>query len=117
LVSSSAQLTQHRRHAVQFHLAVLTLRFLQGFAGHEDILDCRALQRRSARDLEVSPPIRIGCLPVALGDVQGHRLAGAQPLVPRRAMDALQPRSDLVDPRDVADRQPVDVQSLVSERH
>ena len=36
---------------------------------------------------------------------------------PVRTMDALQPRSDLVDPRGVADRQPEDIQSLVSECH
>jgi len=68
-------------------------------------------------DLKVAPAVRIGRLPLALGDVQRDRLAGAQPWVPCRTKDALQPRSDLVDPRDAADRQPIDIQSLVSERH
>ena len=48
---------------------------------------------------------------------QRNRLAGPQPWVPGRAMDAIEGRGLLLDPGDVADRQAVDVQSLVSERH
>lgn len=84
---------------------------------NEDILDCRTLQRRSSHDFEVPFPIRIGRLPNALGNVQGYRLAGTQPLVARRTMDALQRRGFLVDPGYVADREPVDVQLFVPECH
>ena len=117
LVSSSAQPTEHRHHLVDFGLSILALGFVQRLANNQNVLYRGALQGRASRNLEVASPVRIGRLPVTLGDVQRYRLTGAQPLVTRRAMNALQRRGFLVDPGDVSDRQAIDVQSLVSECH
>ena len=117
LVSSSALPTEHRRHPVEFGLSILALGFVQRLANNQNVLYRGALQGRASRNLEVASPVRIGRLPVTLGDVQRYRLTGAQPLVTRRAMNALQRRGFLVDPGDVSDRQAIDVQSLVPECH
>jgi hypothetical protein len=89
LVPSSAQPTQHRRHSVEFSLATLTVRFVQRFPDGKDVLYGGAFQSRTACNLEIPPASCTGRLAVTLGNVQRYRLAGAQPLIPRRAMDAL----------------------------
>ena len=52
LVSPSTQTAQHRGHAIQLHLAALALRFVQGFADNQDILNGGAFQRRSPCDFD-----------------------------------------------------------------
>jgi len=97
--------------------AVPALRFIQRLSDNRHVLDRGAFQRRSPCDLKVTPPVGICGLSVAFSYVERDRLAGPKPLVPRRAMDALQRGGLLVDPGFVADREPVDVQFLVSEGH
>jgi hypothetical protein len=117
LISPTAQPAQHRGHPVEFGLAILAFGFVQRLANNQNVLYRGAFQGRSPRNLEVASPVRIGRLPVALGDVQRYRLTGAQPLVTRRAMVARQAIGFLVDPGDVTDREAVDVKLLVSEAH
>lgn len=59
LIPSPTKSAEHGRHAVEFRLAVTALGFIQGIANNEDTLDCRALQRRPTRDLEVPTPARM----------------------------------------------------------
>jgi hypothetical protein len=84
--------------------SVLAFGFVQRLANNQNVLCRGAFQGRTPRDLEAASPVRIGRLPVALGNVQRYRLTGAQPWVTRRAVVARQAVGFLVDPSDVTDR-------------
>jgi hypothetical protein len=79
LISPAAQPAQHRGHPVEFGLAILAFGFVQRLANNQNVLYRGAFQGRTPRDLEVASPVRIGRLPVALGNVHRYRLTGAQP--------------------------------------
>lgn len=103
LVSPSTQTAKHRSHAIEFPLVVLALCFVKCLANNQNILNCSALQRLAAGNLEIPPPIRLSSLPVALGNVQRDRLAGAQPLIARCPMDSVEPLGLCVNPCNVTD--------------
>ena len=103
LVSPSTQTAEHRRHAIEFRLALSAFPSVQRLADNENILDGGALESRATGDLEIPPPVRLGGLAVAFGNVKRDRLAGAQSLISCGTMDAVQPLGLLVHPRDIAD--------------
>ena len=90
LVSWPAQATKHCRHAIQFDLTFPTFVEVQRFANDQHVLNRRALQSRSSRDLEVSPPVSLARLSVSLSDIKRDRLAGSKPLIPCRSMRSSQ---------------------------
>ena len=56
VVTSTAEPTEHGRHAVQLGLALPTLGLGQCVADNENVLDCCALQCRATGDLEIPSP-------------------------------------------------------------
>jgi hypothetical protein len=59
---SFSQAAQHGSHPVQFNLSLTTFIFFQTLADNQNILDCRALQCRASRDLEIASPVHFGSL-------------------------------------------------------
>ena len=117
LVAPPAQPTEHGRHAVEFMLAALALRFVQRFAHNQNVLNGGALQGRSSRDLEVAPPVGVGGLAVAAQQCSAESTGwrAATGLAPRDGYRSVLLISHT--PTQVADGESINVQFLVSKSH
>jgi hypothetical protein len=112
---SLSELGEHRNDPSQHCLTLCVLSSTQHFAGFETVLNRCAFQRPAASDREAAAPIGIAPLTVAFGDVQWDRLRGTEQLVPRGSIAALQALGHLVCPSHIPDRNPVDIELLMSE--
>ena len=115
-VTSLPEFRQHCHDAVQQSFASRVLLWRKRPADLQDILNGSALQRRTACDLEIAPPITVGGLAVAFGNIQRDRLLSTQKLVLGVAMP-LWPFAESVGPAHRLDRCAVYIQFLVSEPH
>ena len=116
-IASSTQSAKHSCDAVQLDLALFAFGFSKRFSNHQNILDCGTFKGRTTSDFEVTPSISFSRFAVAFRNVQGYRLAGPKPLIPRRSVHAFQMGSFLVNPGDIGDCKAVDIKFFVSKCH